>query len=685
MKKRLTIAIIFLLLLVFAVPVSANDSTTYNYTISLDGDWKRTQFAYTPGGAILKTVDLSNPEDLFWHEDCLYIADTGNKRIVVYDLSENKYTTFGEGVLQKPRGIFVKKDGAVYVADAQAEAVFLFDKNRKLIQTIGRPESPPFGTGNPYVPKNVVLSSAGNIFVVGDGCSEGLMQFDESGHFYGFFAANKRDLTLLERIQSLIYTEEQKDQLLMRTAPSIYNIDISERDLIFSVTQSAEYSYSWRAAEDKTDNNLKEHNMAGKNILSPDKFMDDEWNFVDVAAGPYNNTYALTESGLIYEYDSSGNLVFSFGGRAVSSDRNGLFTKASAIDVDNDGVIYILDSERSLVQLFYPSEFAAVTHQAIAALESGAYRQSEEIWERLLDLDGTSRIAHSGYGNSLYHQQRFAEAMEHFKLVGDKEFYSEAMWELRNKWLNDNMLYILIAVLVVAGFFFVRGKLRVRCPVPAAPKAEKKSSPKLWMDITYSRNMLRHPIDSYYDLKHGHHGSVLSATVLFVLLFIVYMSDRLLNSFLFRELAPENAPIFTYILLFVGGVVLWVIGNYMISAINDGEGSLSNIYVMTAYALTPYLIITPVKILLSYGLALNEGFIIQILSILGIVWSAVNLFVGVTEIHAYTVRETIKNILLTLFFILIAIIVIAMMTMIWSRVITFFEQIWGEAWFNVKN
>ena len=32
----------------------------------------------------------------------------------------------------------------------------------------------------------------------------------------------------------------------------------------------------------------------------------------------------------------------------------------------------------------------------------------------ILDLDGTSRIAHSGYGNSLYHQQRFAEAMEHF-------------------------------------------------------------------------------------------------------------------------------------------------------------------------------------------------------------------------------------------------------------------------------
>lgn len=678
------ITVIFLLLFVFAVPVSATDSTTYNYTISLDGEWTRTPFAYIPGGAILKTVDLSNPEDLFWHEDCLYIADTGNKRIIVYDLTENTHTSFGEDILKKPRGIFVRQDGVVYVADAEAEAVFLFDENKNLIQTIGRPESPLFGSGNSFVPKNVVLSSTGNIFVVGDGCSAGLMQFDESGHFYGFFAANRRNLTLLERIQELIYTEEQKDQQLMRTAPSIQNIDISERDLIFSVTQSAEFGYAWRAAAEKTDNNIKEHNMAGKNILSPDKFLVDEWNFVDVAAGPHNNTYALTESGLVYEYDSSGNLVFSFGGRAVSSDRNGLFTKAAAIDVGSDGVIYILDSERSLVQLFYPGEFAAVTHQAIAALENGDYKDSEEIFEKLLDLNGMSRIAHLGYGRSLYHQQRFAEAMEHFKLVGDKEFYSEAMWELRNKWLNDNMLYILIVVIVIAGFFFVLGKLRVRRLVPAASKAIKTSFPRLWMDITYSRNMLRHPIDSYYDLKHGHRGSVLSATILIGLLFIVYMSDRLLNSFLFRELAPENAPIFTYILLFIGGVVLWVVGNYMISAINDGEGSLSNVYIMTAYALTPYLIIAPIKIILSYALSLNEGFIIQILSILGIAWSAVNLFVGVIEIHAYTFREAVKNILLTLFFILIAVIVIAMMMLIWSKVILFFEQIWGEARYHVE-
>lgn len=684
MRKRwLILPLILIGALVCALPASASDSTTYNYTISLDGQWTRTQFAYLPGGAMLKTIGLSNPSDLFWHEDCLYIADTGNKRVLVYDLHTQTARSFGEEVLEEPTGLFVKENGEVYVADPEAAAVFLFAADGKLLQTIGRPESHLFGSRSSYKPKNVVLSSTGNIFVVGEGSYEGLMQFDEEGNFHGFFAANRRKLTLLERIQNIVYSEEQKAQLLMRTAPPIENIDISERDLIFSVTQSAEFGYRWRAAEEKTENTIKEHNMAGKNILSPTKFLNDEWNFVDVATGRGNNSYALTESGLIYEYDSSGNLVFSFGGRAVSSDRNGLFTKAAAIDTDDEGIIYILDSERSLVQTFYPGEFAAITHQAIEALENGNYADSEQIWERLLDLNGMSRIAHLGYGRSLYHQQRYQEAMEHFQLVGDKEFYSEAMWELRNQWLNDHMLYILIGVIGLAAVVYVLGKLRARQPA-AGPKPRGIRGPKLWADIAYSRNMLRHPIDGYYDLKHGHRGSLPAASALYGILFIVYMGDRLLHSFLFRGVNPENAPIPTYILLFVGGILLWVVGNYMISAINDGEGSLRQVYTMTAYALTPYMVISPITIVLGYVLSLNEGFIIYLLSLLGIVWSAVNLFIGVIEIHAYTFREAVKNVLLTLFFIVIAIIVVAMMVLIWSKVADFFDQFWGEVRFHVN-
>ena len=68
-------------------------------------------------------------------------------------------------------------------------------------------------------------------------------------------------------------------------------------------------------------------------------------------------------------------------------------------------------------------------------------------------------------------------------------------------------------------------------------------------------------------------------------------------------------------------VVLWVIGNSMVSSINDGEGSIKNVYVMTAYSLAPYLLIIPPTVLLSYVLTLNEAFIIQLLWIAAVAWT----------------------------------------------------------------
>lgn len=55
---------------------------------------------------------------------------------------------------------------------------------------------------------------------------------------------------------------------------------------------------------------------------------------------------------------------FSLSARATS-DRSGHFTNAVAIDVDEAGNIYILDKERAYVQLFFPTEFANATHEAL--------------------------------------------------------------------------------------------------------------------------------------------------------------------------------------------------------------------------------------------------------------------------------------------------------------------------------
>lgn len=96
-------------------------------------------------------------------------------------------------------------------------------------------------------------------------------------------------------------------------------------------------------------------------------------------------------------------------------------------------------------------------------------------------------------------------------------------------------------------------------------------------------------------------------------MFFVYLLDQLFRGFIFNEINLTDTPLLPIVALYFMVVVLWVIGNSMVSSINDGEGSIKNVYVMTAYSLAPYLLIIPPTVLLSYILTFNEAFIIQFL------------------------------------------------------------------------
>lgn len=683
LKKILAIAFSLTFLIgVFSFNVSASENTTYTYTISVDDEWIRTQDAYMASEIIFKDYDLSQPSDIFINGRNLYVADSGNSRIVIYNLDTKEKTFIGESILSQPSGVFAKNDGTVYVADMGLKEVLVFNVDGSLKLKIVRPnESPLFSKSATFEPKNVVVTSQDNIFVVGTGSHEGIMQFGFDGEFQGFFAANKRHLSLIERIQELLFTDEQKEQLLNRTSRPIENIDVTDRDLLCTVTQDAGVTTEWREATAKIENRIKIHNMAGVNILAASEDIHDEWNFVDVASGKDGFTYTLSYTGVISEYDSQGNLLFSFGGRSMSTDRNGLFTVAAAIDLDDNGFIYVLDKERGIVQVFYPTEYAALTHEATKILNKGDYEESEKIWKSILNLNGMSRVAHIGYGKSLMHQGNFKAALNEFKIANDKENYSDAFWEIRNEIINSILPYLLISLVVLFAVVYVYKAIAKKKGFKLIKKREIKS--RLIKDILNVFDMLKHPIDNFYDLKVGTKGSVLSAAVIYIAVTLVFVVDTLFRGYLF---APENLSdlsIFPVLIMFIVPLGLFIVGNSMVASINDGEGSFKNIFVITAYSLSPYLIITPFVVIASYGVTFNESFILDLIWFVGVAWSAVTLFIGIMRTHDYNFGETVKNILITVFFMLMAVVAAAIMYVMWNALISFIKSVLVEVDFRV--
>lgn len=677
MKKKLSAIILAVLLFVVPVTVYAGESTTYTYTTSVDGSWIRTQDAYLPGGILFQNEGLLQPEDIFYRDGYLYIADTGNRRIGRYRIDNGELEWHEIGGLQKPTGIFVDDKEQLYIADYNAECVFGAGLDGNVFLKIERPQSYLFSESSRYKPKNVVLSSSGTIYVVGEGSYEGIMQFGAEGEFEGYYAANTTPMSFLEEIQEMIFSQEQLERLFNRTPRAIFNIDVTNRDLLFSVTQDVDTSLSWMALESSSDNNVKLHNFAGNDIFYEGEMID-EWNFVDVAARADGGCYALTYAGLINEYDLNGNLLFSFGGRAVSSERGGLFSYATAIDCDENGFLYVLDREKGIVQIFYPTEFALMNHDAIALTEAGDYDQAGKLWEQLLTINGMSRIAHNGYAKTLYFSGNYEEARKHFYLAENKEDYSEVFWEIRDQTINRYGGTALVILIVLLILWKVGKRLLKGVELPRVSAMDRFGTE--WRFIT---KFSRHPIDSSYEIRANRRQGLLVPTILYVALVVIYLWDYLGRGFIFRIVSGTDVSVPVVLAVLLIPLSLWLVGSYLIGTIRDGEGSFQKIYISTAYAVCPYLLYGPIVLLSTYVLTQNEAFVFTFFHTVLLVWCVVNLFIATMEVHNYSIKETIVNILITLFFIVMAVLACIILYLIWLSVWDYVSQIAGEVKYRV--
>lgn len=663
MRKKL-----ILILLIITILAYSSNSTFLTYTVIKNNKWKITQDAYLVSEVILKDAGLYYPEDMYLKDDKLYIADSGNARIVVYDLKTRQIQEIGTWSLFTPTGVFVDNN-YIYVADIGLSEIVIFDKNGNEVKRIGKPTSILFGQHSKFKPKKLVVDKRGNLYIVSEGSLDGIIQLDRNGEFLGYFEGNKVNITFLDKFIDIFYSKEQKEKLLTRTPKPYYNLAIDKKGLIYTITQKVH------------GNAIKKHNTLGNNILYLSRLnsMVDEANFVDITVDKDGRIYTVTETGVIYEYDQEGNLIFSFGGRAISHDKNGLFSVASSIEVDDEGRIYVLDREKGIVQIFNPTIYAKLIHEALNLYIQGKYSESKSLWEEILKYDGYSSIIHNGLGKAYFQEGDYKKAAQHFKIAYNKRDYSNAYWEIRNQFLQKNTKYILILLFIFVVTFEVLGRIFKKNNINF--KIEVKS--RLLNDILYLKNLLRHPIDSFYYLKKGTHGSILSATIIYALFILVVTFDYMGRSFLFNLNTAERSVGYIVSTTTVS-IFLWVISNYLVSSINEGKGTLKNIYIFTAYSAAPYIIFQPFIILLTYTLTYNESFLIDFGSFFIISWTIIVLFIGVKETHDYEVKGTIGNILYSIVWILIIILIFSIVYMLWDQIIETIYGIVQEVLYRVR-
>lgn len=219
---------------------------------------------------------------------------------------------------------------------------------------------PLYGVNAKFEPLKVAVDDAGSIYVISKGNTNGIAQFSADGAFLGYFGANDTDLSLMEKLQRLTYTQEQLEQLKRVVPPTPTSLDMDTHNLIYTVTAGV--------------SGMKRLNMAGRNIMDPTNQGFD--NAVDIVVGAQENIYLINEQGFIMEFTRDGRMLFLFGGQDNDRTRTGLFVATVAIDVDSRGRLYVLDRDKELVQRFAITDYAALVHEALALYQDGRYAES---------------------------------------------------------------------------------------------------------------------------------------------------------------------------------------------------------------------------------------------------------------------------------------------------------------------
>jgi uncharacterized protein (TIGR03663 family) len=125
--------------------------------------------------------------------ESLYVADTGNSRILKYDRQGNLVDEIGgrtpegqtqpdPGTFNEPWGVAVDAEGNLYVADTWNHRIQKFDANGKFLIAWGSPGQLSEGPDRLWGPRGIAVSLDGKVYVTDTG-NKRVVVFDTEGKF----------------------------------------------------------------------------------------------------------------------------------------------------------------------------------------------------------------------------------------------------------------------------------------------------------------------------------------------------------------------------------------------------------------------------------------------------------------------------------------------------------------------
>lgn len=207
------------------------------------------------------------------------------------------------------------------------------------------------------------------------------------------------------------------------------------------------------------------------------------------------------------------------------------------------------------------------------------------------------------------------------------------------------------------------------------------------LDLTkgqFVKHVVFHPFEGFEDLRWKKQGSMGIAFAIVCLLFVQQIAYSRLYGFQYYSDYDKIFNIVPYIFKSFILFGTWVVANWAMCTLFDGEGSMKNIFINSAYALIPYITGYLIGTVMSHFLIRDEYVFIQAVEVIGLCWSFILIISGIKAVHQFTFGKTIALMLLTIVAMIAILFLLVLLLTLFQQVLIFILSIYTELSYRLR-
>ncbi len=213
---------------------------------------------------------------------------------------------------------------------------------------------------------------------------------------------------------------------------------------------------------------------------------------------------------------------------------------------------------------------------------------------------------------------------------------------------------------------------------------EKETYINFFKTLKYSLYIIFHPADGMWDVIHAKRGSYAAANFIVLLTLLTHIWKLKFTSFLMLNVYWEGVNIVEEIASILLPLAIFCICNWACTTLFDGKGHLGDIYMGTAYALTPYVLLQIPMIIMSNFITREEGAFYDVLGSISMLWCVILIFMAMMMINQYSFGKTVLFTFITIFGMLVFIFIMLLFFSMISQGIAFFISLGREVIFRLN-